>query len=211
MTKLVIGSEEIVSSQAYGLILTSPHLQQMLLPQGILTSPYEVLDYDATLTLHDTHGIRATFQRSQQIRFIQDGVAGILDHAWGEGILLTNYQHSAGQVEDSFKDQGVRHLVIELQRPMWRGEELSFQVEREAMESFTKAQGILETTIDHPIKQLRRRILFPKARPVQQATLECEGKSFRLPIARLQDGRTAVGFKLAHPRQNTPYTVRWSW
>jgi phosphoribosylformylglycinamidine synthase len=36
------------------------------------TSPDEVLDYDATLTLHDPTGMRATFARTEWIRFLQD-------------------------------------------------------------------------------------------------------------------------------------------
>ena len=60
----------------------------MLLPEGILASPYEVLDYDATLTLGDTKGIKADFQRTETVRFLQSGVAGILDHVWGDGVAL---------------------------------------------------------------------------------------------------------------------------
>src|SRR5438094_175504 len=111
-----VATAEVVSPQAYGVILSSRHLQPMLLPQGLITSPYEVLDYNATLVLHDRRGARATFQRQQKIRFLQHGVSGILDHAWGEGILLSNYRHTAGTLEDTFKDHGRRHLVVGLKR-----------------------------------------------------------------------------------------------
>jgi hypothetical protein len=36
--------------------------------------------------LQDRRGIRATFSRQQRIRFLQDGVAAVLDHVWGHGI-----------------------------------------------------------------------------------------------------------------------------
>src|SRR5262245_48042183 len=106
----------VVSSDAYGLILGSPRLRRALLPQGIRISPYDVLDYRATLVLHDVKGAKATFHRTQKVRFLQDGVRAILDHAWGDGILLTHYEHSAGPLEDSFMDHGRRHLVIDLKR-----------------------------------------------------------------------------------------------
>src|SRR5450830_831649 len=123
----------IVSPRIYALILTSPRLRKILLPGGLLTSPYEILDYQATLFLHDPKGIKATFQRTERIRFLQDGVAGIMDHFWGDGVALTSYRNDAGVLADSFRDEGHRHLVIGLDRPMGRGEELGFQVARTAM------------------------------------------------------------------------------
>src|SRR5688572_28812760 len=137
-------------TQIYDLILSSQRLHEMLLPEGALRSPYESLDYDATLNLHDQRGARATFRRTQQIRFLQNGVSGLLDHAWGDGVLVTNYRHSAGKLEDSFKDQGRRHLVVGLKRSMRSGEALTFTVEREVMEMFRSDEGWVETTIDHP-------------------------------------------------------------
>ena len=115
-------SASVVSPNIYSLIATSPRLRRMLLPEGILASPYEVLDYDATLTLGDTKGIKADFQRTETVRFLQSGVAGILDHVWGDGVALTYYHNEAGNLEDSFNDQGRRHLVIGFKRAMRRGE-----------------------------------------------------------------------------------------
>ena len=198
-------------SQIYDLILSSQHLHEMLLPEGPLRSPYEILDYDATLILHDQRGARATFHRTQQIRFLQDGVAGLLDHAWGAGVLVTNYRHSAGKLEDSFKDQGTRHLVVSLPKATQRGEQLRFQVSREVMEAFTSDIGSVETAIDHPVLQLRRAIIFPRSRPVHQAMAQVAGKQWVLPITHLADGRTLVRLEVRNPRAYTTYTVRWSW
>ena len=46
-----------------------------MLPGGVSTNPYEILNYEATLTLEDPRGIKATFRRTQKIRFIQEGVS----------------------------------------------------------------------------------------------------------------------------------------
>src|SRR5438046_835864 len=107
----------VVSAAGYGRILTSPRLARVLVPEGMWTSPYEVLDYTFTLTLHDTRGSRAMFARKQNVRFLQAGVGAILDHAWGDGVLVTGYQHSAGAVLDAFRDEDQRHLVVALPRP----------------------------------------------------------------------------------------------
>lgn len=73
----------LISPARYAAILRTPQLRRRLLPSGFPSSPYEVLDYQATLTLHDARGPRSTFWRRQRVRFLQDGVSAILDHAWG--------------------------------------------------------------------------------------------------------------------------------
>src|SRR4051812_30048468 len=105
-------SIDVVSPKIYGLILDSEWLRSRLLPEGPLGSPYEILDYQATLVLADPEGHQATFHRTQHVRFLQDGVSALLDHFWGDGVLLTNYRNTAGPIGDSFKDAGRRHLVI---------------------------------------------------------------------------------------------------
>ena len=202
---------DVVSPRIYGLILDSKALAARLLPDGLIGSPYEILDYRATLVLHDPEGRRATFRRTQRVRFLQDGVAAILDHFWGDGVQLANYRHTAGPIADSFKDRGRRHLVIDLERPMGGGETLSFEVERTAMVGFTAAEEWLETTIDHPIRRLTRTIIFPHERPCRSARLVVGERVLPLAVKQLRDGRTAVQVRIANPQADTPYTIHWSW
>ncbi len=146
----------IVSPKIYNLIFSSPQLRDQVLPEGLFVSPYEVLDYKAVLTLNDPHGNEATFSREETVRFLQNGVAAILDHAWGDGVLLTNYSNSVGQLMDSFKDQGCRHLVIGLKRAMAKGETLRFRVERKSAVAFGGDREWVETKVDHPIRRISR-------------------------------------------------------
>ncbi len=200
-----------MSPRVYALILTSPRLKRMLLPQGLLPNPYEVLSYHSTLILHDDAGARATVQRTERIRFLQDGVSAILDHIWGDGVVVTSYHNEAGSVEDSFRDEGRRHLVIGLKRPMYRGEILTFRVARTAMVGFTREEEWLETTIDHPAGCLSRSVVFPKGRPCLRASLHYKDLEQPLPITLLPDGRTMISFFMPRPRADTPYTIRWIW
>jgi hypothetical protein len=202
---------DVVSPNVYSAILASPDLRQQIIPEGLAGSPYEILTYDATLTLDDPGGREATFQRVQQVRFLQDGVSAMLDHLWGDGVLLTHYRNSAGTIGESFKDAGRRHLVINLPRRMARGETLTFEVERRAAVGFTARHEWLETTIDHPIRQLTRTIIFPKERPCQAAHLAVEGKIQTLTPAPLSDGRTLVRVQISQPHADTPYTIYWTW
>ncbi len=201
----------VVSPSIYALILTSPNLRQALIPEGPLSSPYEVLSYQGTLTLHDKKGTKATFERTQQVRFEQDGVSAILDHIWGDGVLITNYYNSAGSIEDSFKDQGCRHLMIELRKRMSRGQALEFKAERTIMEGFKGQENWWEINIDHPVHQLENSIIFPKTRSCQEAILQSGDKQTALPVIRLSDGRAVVRFSIAKPFAGIPYRVSWKW
>ena len=204
-------SQPVVSPSIYALILTSPGLCQAILPEGLIKSPYEILDYRTNLIIHDPKGTKATFKRTQHIRFLQDGVSAILDHAWGDGVLLTGYHNSAGVLMGSFKDQGKRHLVIGLKHPMRKGEELTFEVTREVMEGFLKPQECLETTIDHPVRHMSCGVVFPRQRPCQHAAASYEGRKIALPVVQLAEGKTILSLKMAQPRSDTPYKINWSW
>jgi len=170
-----------------------------------------VLDYDATLTLDGRRGIRATFARRQTIRFQQDQVGAILDHAWGDGVLLTDYQTDAGTLIDSLSGDGRHHLVVALSRRMDRGDTLSFRVRRTALATFLNHEEWLETTVDHPVRRLRRRIIFPMDRPCQAAALHVAGRMLPLGMQHLADGRTVVTADIPHPIAHLAYTVRWRW
>lgn len=200
----------IVSPKVYALILASPRLKRLLLPEGFICSPYQVLDYEMTLTLEDTRGSAAVLRRRQRVQFQQDGVAAILDHFWGDGILV-GYQTSAGRVIDSFKDGTRRHLVIELKQPMARGQILEFTVERRVLETFFGTEGWEETTIDHPIRHLSRTIQFPQARPCQMAHLEQLGQVRPLHVFTTPAGATELKVRIPKARTDTPYIIRWTW
>ena len=201
----------IVSARITALILDSPRLRRQLFPEGLSTSPYTVLNYHQTLTLRDTTGTRAVFRRVQRIQFQHDSVGAILDHFWGDGVALAGYTNTAGPIAASFRDGGLRHLVIRLPRPMRRGEVLEFVVERVALEAFTEEEEWEETTIDHPIRQLSRTIVFPAGRACNAATLTCGDEAARLHIFARPDGGTELRLHIPTAQAHTPYTVRWSW
>src|SRR4051794_29848186 len=119
---------DVISASAYALILTSPRLRKRLLPERWHQSPYNIADYESTLTLHDPRGARATFARSQRVTIAQNGVSAILDHVWGDGVVMTGYENDAGTLEDAIRDGAKRHLVVGLRRAMARGEQLRFNI-----------------------------------------------------------------------------------
>lgn len=202
---------ELVSAAAYARILGTPHLRQLLLPEGLIPTPYAVLRFDATLILHDPLGLRATFLRTQTVRFQQEGVGAILDHYWGDGIPLTDYQTDAGTLLETLRDGGRRHLVLALGRRMRRGKTLTFRVRRSAMAAFPAGEEWVETVVDHPVRRLRRTVVFPRARPCRLAVLEAGGVRRRLPVWTASDGQTIVSAVIPNPIAHAVSTVRWAW
>src|SRR5262245_46337633 len=71
---------------------------------------YEILEYEATLEIMDSQGKEASLTRHQIIRFLQDNVVAIHDHAWGEGELFAQYQCQPGVPVDFYKD-GSRYNI----------------------------------------------------------------------------------------------------
>lgn len=189
----------------------SAQLRKMIAPEALLLSPYEVLDYDATLILRDPAGTEATFIRQQKVQFLQKGVRAIFDHAWGDGLILAGYSNTAGALDASFKDEGRRHLLISLKKAMNKGEKLSFKVQRTALVGFSREQQRLETTIDHPVSRIARRVIFPKGRPCKTAFLQYQGIKLPLKVMDVSDGRTMVSFEVLGPSVHSPYTIHWTW
>ncbi len=203
--------DSILSPRITALILDSPRLRRLLFPEGLIISPYTVLDYHQTLILRDKKGSRAVFRRVQRIQFQHDGVGAILDQYWGDGVALASYRNTAGPILASLRDRGVRHLVIRLPRPMHRGEELTFVVERTALEAFTGDEEWEETTIDHPIQQLSRRIVFPLGRPCDAARLTCGHEMAPLHVFGQPGGQTELRLHIPHAQAQAPYTIHWRW
>ena len=76
---------------------------------------------------------------------------------------------------------------------------------------FTQRQGWVETTIDHPIRQLSQTIVFPKDRPCQAAELVYRGQAVPLHVMTTGQGGTQLTIHLSQPEQNTAYRIRWIW
>src|SRR4051812_35710378 len=114
-----------IASNPYSIAATSPKLRQLLVPEDPFSRPHATISCDATLVLQDRRGSRSLFRRWQTVEFLQNGVSALLDRAWGEGVILTNYRHSAGLLVDAFKEDHVRNLVVGLKAPKGKGERLS--------------------------------------------------------------------------------------
>src|SRR5690349_623079 len=86
--------------------------------QGI----YEVLAYEAELTLLDRKGSRAYLTKHQQVRFLQDNIIAYQDQAWGDGDIFAEYRCTPGVEVDRYRDGHRYRILISLQETKNRGD-----------------------------------------------------------------------------------------
>lgn len=211
MCDSILPALPVVSPRILATIFEVPDLARNLFPEGLTTSPYEVMEYDATLDMEDPHGMRATFTRTQKIRFLHDGVSAVLDHFWGDGITVGSYSTDAGMIERTLTDSRRRHVVLRLKRPMRRGEELTFSVTRTVFAGFTNEHEWLSTQVDHPVHRLKRTILFPIKRACRTAVLLGPGGQLPIHPQIRADGRAELKFEVLDAGSSTPYVLVWHW
>ena len=177
---------------------------------------YEILDYESTLDLIDPQGRTAVITRREKLRFLQDNVVAIHDHAWGDGNLFANYRCQPSTPVDIYEDGSRHNVLISLRETKNKGDRLELWIERTIKGGFTQRSEWFETAIDHYMRELSVSIVFPRKRQCKRATLSrrSTGKTVRLPednFALLPDGRQKLTWKTAHPKLHDLYTIKWVW
>lgn len=177
---------------------------------------YEVLDYESTLEIVDRRGDSAVLRRREVIRFLQDNVVAIHDHAWGDGQIFADYQCQPGTPVDFYKDGSKFNVLISLRETKNRGDVLEFWVDRGIKQGLLQEMEWLETEIDHWTRKMRLNVIFPKERPCRRATLSrrSTGKASVLSdrhFALLPDGRQKLTYETKDPKLHDCYSIRWMW
>jgi len=177
---------------------------------------YEVLDYDAALEIADPRGEKAILIRREVIRFLQDNVVAIHDHAWGDGELFAEYNCQPGVPVDFYKDGSKYNVLISLRETKNRGDVIELWIERVIERALPKEHEWFETEIDHWMRSLKLAVIFPKERPCRRATLSrrSTGKTTLLPskhFALLPDGRQKLTWGTSRPKLHDRYTIKWVW
>lgn len=91
---------------------------------------FEVLSYDATLEIKDATGDEATLTRRETIRFLQDNVVALHDHAWGNGELFADYHCRPGVPVDFYEDGSKHNVLISLRETKNRGDVMDLWIQR---------------------------------------------------------------------------------
>ena len=177
---------------------------------------YEILDYDAILEIKDAKGQGAVLTRREVIRFLQNNVVAIHDHAWGDGEVFAEYNCQPGIPVDFYEDGSKYNILISLRETKNRGDVIELWVEREIEGGLLENLEWLETEIDHWMEHLKLSIIFPEDRPCTRATLSrrTTDKVTTLSpehFARLPDGRQKLTWETNRPKLHDLYTIKWAW
>ena len=177
---------------------------------------YEVLEYESTLELKDTKGERATFQKRQKVRYLQDNIIAYQDQAWGDGKILLQYRCSPGKAVDRYRLGHKTHILISLREVKNKGDEDEFNIQRGIRNGFMRSEEQWETEISHPTKHMKIGLLFPKERfPKRVVVLESDRQRSQVltsaSIRTQPDGRCQVTWEQANPRLHERYILKWSW
>ena len=177
---------------------------------------YEILVYDSTLEILDAKGKKAVVTRQEVVRFLQDNVVAIHDHAWGDGEQFAKYRCQPGVPVDFYEDGSKHNVLISLRETRNRGDVVELWIERVIRNGFLKKEEWFETEIDHLMRTFKRSVIFPKKRPCRRATLSrrSTGKTTLLSqkhFALLPDGRQKLTWETKRPKLHDRYTIKWAW
>lgn len=177
---------------------------------------YEMLDYETTLVLHDTKGIKATLNKRMKVKYLQDNIIAFQDYAWGDGKFLRNYKSSPGIKVDQYKLGYKTVVLLSLREIKNRGDIDEHNIEWEIKDGFLKSDGFWETSVTSRMKKLRVSVIFPKDRPPLHLTLiESNRRKTRVlgdeHIKKLPDGRCKVCWQKRKPILYEHYLLRWEW
>lgn len=177
---------------------------------------YEILDYDATAEIVDPSGKEVVLVRHEVIRFLQDNVVAIHDHAWGDGELFAEYNCQPGIPVDFYEDGSKWNVLISLRETKNRGDVMELWVERVIKGGLLEDHEWLETEIDHHTQRLKLSVIFPQARRCQRATLTRKSTHDTIALGKqhfnfLSDGRQKLTWESKHPRLHDLYTIKWQW
>jgi hypothetical protein len=142
---------------------------------------YEILDYDSTLDIQDAKGEKSTITRREVIRFLQDNVVAIHDHAWGDGDIFAEYHCQPGIPVDFYEAGSKHNVLISLRETKNRGDVMRLWVQRVVKGGLFSNNEWLETEIDHVMSRLKLSIIFPRARPVRAGDKIPKRAGIKLP------------------------------
>jgi len=177
---------------------------------------YEVLEHHTTVELADRKGEVAVVEKRQIVRFLQDHVAALTDHAWGDGEIFAEYDCRPGLPVDLYKDGSRYTVLISLREAKSRGHILKFRIRRKILRGFLKSNECWETDVYHRTRYLSVATIFPPGRRCRRATITQLSTSKAVALGPehfhfLPDGRQQPTWEIQRPRIHDRYSLKWRW
>ncbi len=200
----------------WDLIISLLRLAQKYIQIVFPANLYEVLEYESTLELKDTHGKMAKYTKREKVRYLQNNILAYQDQAWGDGQVLLNYRCTPGKAVDFYRPGQKTYILISLRELMRRGDIDEFNIQWGIKNGFLRHQELWETQVSHPTRRLKVQVIFPRKRPPLRVML-LEDTRRRTHILgdeaqrKLPDGRWLVSWETDNPRLGERYILKWEW
>ena len=176
---------------------------------------YEVLEYESTLELESRTGKKASFQKREKVRYLQDNVIAYQDQAWGDGEILVDYRCVPGVPVDQYRSGHKTYVLISRREVKNKDDVDQFNIQWKLKHGFLRKTEQWETNVRHPTRALKINVIYPRSRPPQQATLieSNSQRNHRLEKekTRLPDGRWVISWHTSSPTLHETYILQWDW
>ncbi|HWQ89228.1 MAG TPA: hypothetical protein VN374_04580 [Desulfitobacteriaceae bacterium] len=178
--------------------------------------PYKVLDYEAALELRDKHGYRAFVSKYEKVQYLQDDVIAFQDQAWGDGKILKKYNCTPGLPVDTYRSGFKNHILVSLRGARKTGDIDEFHISWEIRDGFLRHVGYWATEICHYTEKIKMRVIFPKGRPPQSASVIQKNQRKATPLGSssfvtLPGGRQEIVWEKVQPKLFEQYILQWKW
>jgi hypothetical protein len=177
---------------------------------------YEVQEYESTLEIKDCQGQKAVLKKYEKVCYLQNNIIAFQDQAWGDGKNLLYYRCTPGVPVDQYRSGYKTQILISLREVKNKGDIDLFNIEWEICQGFKNKACFWATEISHRMKSVTVKVIFPKNRPPQNASM-VERNSQKTHVlggaARVQlpDGRWMLFWKKSQPRLYEQYILNWDW
>ncbi len=178
-------------------------------------NPYTVLSHETTWDIAESDGSLVYATRVKDIRIDQNNVFALYDFHTGDG--NRDIAYSPGKKVSQFLGHGGKmYDLINLGRLYYRGERLTFTVERTVRDGFVEDTEAVAVDTQDPTERMHLKILWPANRPPKalrlgRGTPSNEWKNEDVLRNLKTDGERPVYEVELTPEKGGTTTIEWEW
>jgi hypothetical protein len=178
-------------------------------------SPYHVTVSESTWDIKEDGAVDLV--RRKHLRFSQDDVVTVLDWLKVDGnIKSIKYRPAPGERVHSYESDGREHVLVALDRPYARDEELDFFVERSVEQCFMKTPERVTVHTLESTSLIKMAVRWPSSKPPHavrfyRRTDAERRKPVVLQIVNNPDERPEVQIDAQDPEPGERICIEWDW
>jgi len=177
-------------------------------------SPYYVTESESTWDIRDDGGV--DLYRRKHLRFAQDEVVTVLDWLKADGSVQdVKYRPEPGDRVHKYIADGRTHVLVALDRPYGREEELDFFIDRSIEGCFVKTPDRVTVVAYEPTSLVTMTVRWPEGRPPTKVRsyrrTDAERRKPEVQPIKHKKGRAEVTVKSQDPELGERLVIEWDW